>query len=96
LPRRERDQGEARRLFADELALLQPSPGYMRVLKESVRPIWKAWKAAEAFLFERSISIETYDRHIRTGATAPAFSYLRESGLEMKVWWTTFSSVRTR
>jgi hypothetical protein len=58
----------------------------MRLLKESVRQIWKARKAAvrdeiatasarprpskrsvdrldEAFLFERSIDIETYDRH---------------------------------
>ena len=73
-------------LFADELALLQPTPGYMRLLKESVLRIWKARKAAvreeiataeraakaiqekldrldEAFLFERSIDIETYGRH---------------------------------
>ena len=73
-------------LFADELALLQPTPGYMRLLKESVLQIWKARKAAvreelataeraakaiqdkldrldEAFLFDRSINIETYDRH---------------------------------
>jgi DNA invertase Pin-like site-specific DNA recombinase len=73
-------------LFADELALLQPTPGYMRLLKESVLQIWKARRAAvreelanaeraakaildkldrldEAFLFERSIDIETYDRH---------------------------------
>ena len=72
--------------FADELALLQPTPGYMRLLKESVVKIWKARKAAvreeldraeraakaiqekldrldEALLFERSIDIETYDRH---------------------------------
>ena len=72
-------------LFADELARLQPTPGYMRLLKESVLQIWKARKAAvrdeiaqvervakviqakldrldEAFLFERSIDIETYDR----------------------------------
>ena len=33
-------------LFADELALLQPTPGYMRLLKESVPQIWKARKAA--------------------------------------------------
>ena len=33
-------------LFADELALLQPSPGYMRLLKESVLQISKARKAA--------------------------------------------------
>ena len=73
-------------LFTDELALLQPTPGYMRLLKESVLHLWKARKAAvreelaaaeraaktiqekldrldEAFLFERSIDIETYDRH---------------------------------
>jgi site-specific DNA recombinase len=73
-------------LFADQLALLQPTPGYMRLLKESVLQIWKARKATvrdeiataeraakaiqekldrldEAFLFERSIDIETYDRH---------------------------------
>ena len=29
-------------LFADELALLQPTPGYMRLLKASVLQIWKA------------------------------------------------------
>jgi hypothetical protein len=69
-------------LFADELALLQPTPLYMRLLKESVLQIWKARKAAvreeldraeraakaiqdkldrldEAFLFERSIDIDT-------------------------------------
>jgi site-specific DNA recombinase len=33
-------------LFADELTLLQPTPGYMRLLKESVLQIWKARKAA--------------------------------------------------
>ena len=73
-------------LFTEDLALLQPTPGYMRLLKESVLQIWKARKAAvseeranaeraakaiqhtldrldEAFLFERSIDIERYDRH---------------------------------
>jgi hypothetical protein len=72
-------------LFSDELARLQPTPGYMRLLKESVLAIWKtrqapvradlaqAQRAAdaiqqkldrlnEAFLFQRSIDIETYDR----------------------------------
>jgi site-specific DNA recombinase len=33
-------------LFADELAKLQPTPGYMRLLKESVLRIWKAQKTA--------------------------------------------------
>jgi hypothetical protein len=35
-------------LFTDELARLQPSPGYMRVLKEEVLQIWKARKASIA------------------------------------------------
>jgi site-specific DNA recombinase len=73
-------------LFTDELARLQPTPGYMRLLKESVLAIWKTRQASirvdlaqaqrtadaiqqkldrldEAFLFQRSIDIETYDRH---------------------------------
>jgi hypothetical protein len=73
-------------LFADELVLLQPTPGHMRLLKESVLQIWKARIATvreeivtaeraakairekldrldEAFLFDRSIDIDTYDRH---------------------------------
>jgi hypothetical protein len=33
-------------LFTDELARLQPSPGYMRLLKESVLQVWKARRAA--------------------------------------------------
>jgi len=33
-------------LFADELAKRQPTPGYMRLLKESVLHTWKARKAA--------------------------------------------------
>jgi site-specific DNA recombinase len=73
-------------LFADELSRLQPTPGYMRLLKESVLQVWKTRQAEvqadianaerqataiqikldrldEAFLFERSIDINTYDRH---------------------------------
>src|SRR4029453_15973500 len=72
-------------LFVTELAHFQPSPGYMRVIKDSVLRVWEARKAAvrdevanaeravkvvedklnrldEAFLFERTIDIETYDR----------------------------------
>ncbi len=72
--------------MTDELARLQPTAGYMRLLKESVLGIWKAQQAAvradmaqaqrtadaiqqkldrldEAFLFQRSIDIDTYDRH---------------------------------
>ena len=73
-------------LFTDELARLQPTPGYLRLLKESVLGICKARQGVrprdlaraqrtadaiqqkldrldEAFLFQRSIDIETYDRH---------------------------------
>ena len=73
-------------LFADELKRLQPTPGYMRLLKATVIEAWKARKAQvesditkaekaaavikqklsrldEAFLFERSIDIDVYDRH---------------------------------
>ena len=73
-------------LFAAELSRLQPTAGYMRLLKESVTELWKARVVAareeiaaadqrakavqqklnrldEAFLYERSIDIETYDRH---------------------------------
>jgi site-specific DNA recombinase len=79
-------EGEARRIVRRRTRPLQPTSGYMRLLKESVLQIWKARKAAvreelasaeraakaiqdkldrldEAFLFERSIDIETYDRH---------------------------------
>ena len=35
------------RLFADELALLEPTPGCMRLLKESVLQIWKARQAGK-------------------------------------------------
>ncbi len=33
-------------LFTDELERLQPTPGYMRLLKESVLGIWKARQAS--------------------------------------------------
>ena len=73
-------------MFVDELARLQPTAGYMRLLKASVVQVWKERQASvqsdlqaaeqarkklqqkldrldEAFLFERSIDIDTYDRH---------------------------------
>ena len=73
-------------LFVDELSRLQPTAGYMPLLKASVVQIWKKRQAAvqsnlqaaeqtkkklqqklhrldEAFLFERSIDIDIYDRH---------------------------------
>src|SRR3954462_11905981 len=73
-------------LFVDELAPLQPTPGFMRLLKERVLTAWREMQSDarkrsteierkqkairekldrldQAFLFERSIDIETYDRH---------------------------------
>ena len=53
-------------LFADELALLQPTPGYMRLLKESVLQIWKARKAA---VREELASAERLQRRFKTSWT---------------------------
>jgi site-specific DNA recombinase len=73
-------------LFVDELTRLQPTPGFMRLVKDRVLSAWREMqgdakqRAAEierrqkairgkldrldqAFLFERSIDIDTYDRH---------------------------------
>jgi hypothetical protein len=73
-------------LFAEELERLQPTEGYMRLLKDSVLQVWRERKAAvraevadverrvaairqkldqldDAFLFAKTIDIETYDRH---------------------------------
>jgi hypothetical protein len=103
-------------LCADELALLQPTPGYMRLLNESVLQMWKARKATvreeiaiaeraakavqekldrldEAFLFERSVDIETYARHaekLREELTLARIDghsgQFEESDGGMKVW----------
>jgi hypothetical protein len=54
-------------LFADELALLQPTPGYMRLLKESVLQIWKARKAV---VREELANAERTAKAIRTSWTA--------------------------
>ena len=73
-------------LFVDVLACLQPTPGFMRLVKDRVLSAWRAMQGdakqriAEierkqksirekldrldhAFLFERTIDIDTYDRH---------------------------------
>ena len=73
-------------LFVDELARLQPTAGFMRLVKDRVVHAWREMKTDaaqriaeierkqkairekldrldEAFLFDRSIDIETYDRH---------------------------------
>jgi hypothetical protein len=72
-------------LFVDELARLQPTPGFMRLVKDRVLHAWRELKTDaqkriaeierrqkairqkldrldEAFLYERSIDIDTYDR----------------------------------
>jgi len=73
-------------LFVGELARLQPTPGFMRLVKERVLHAWREMKTDgaqriaeierrqkairekldrldQAFLFDRSIDIDTYDRH---------------------------------
>ena len=73
-------------LFVDELARLQPTPGFMRLVKDRVLTAWREMQGDarkriaeierkqkairekldrldQAFLFERSIDIDTYDRH---------------------------------
>jgi site-specific DNA recombinase len=73
-------------LFVDELARLQPTAGFMRLVKDRVLHAWRGMKADaaqriaeierkqkairekldrldQAFLFERTIDIDTYDRH---------------------------------
>jgi len=73
-------------LFVDELTRLQPTPGFMRLVKDRVLSAWREMQGDakqriaeierkqksirekldrldQAFLFERSIDIETYDRH---------------------------------
>jgi hypothetical protein len=73
-------------LFVDELARLQPTPGFMRLVKDRVLSVWRAMQGNSkqriseierkqksirvkldrldhAFLFERSIDIDTYDHH---------------------------------
>ena len=47
-------KGKLEGLFADELALLQPTPGYMRLLKASVLQIWKARKVINAGVVSRT------------------------------------------
>jgi len=72
-------------LFAQELERLQPTEGYMRLVKESVLSIWRERKTQaheqvcnverrvkaiqrklsrldKAFVFDRTIDIDTYDR----------------------------------
>ena len=73
-------------MFVDELTRLQPTAGFMRLVKDRVLHAWRDLKADakrriveverkqktiqerldrldEAFLYERSIDIERYDRH---------------------------------
>src|SRR5688500_11170417 len=73
-------------LFIDELARLQPTPGFMRLVNDLVLEAWRRRKSDaaqriaeierkqkairekldrldDAFLYERTIGIDTYDRH---------------------------------
>ena len=73
-------------LFVDELTRLQPTPGFMRLVKDRVLRAWREMQGDakqriaeierrqkairekldrldQAFLFERTIDIDTYDRH---------------------------------
>lgn len=73
-------------LFVEKLARLQPTAGFMRLVKDRVLEAWRELKSDaqqriaeierkqktirerldrldEAFLYERSIDIDTYDRH---------------------------------
>src|SRR5262249_19618599 len=73
-------------LFVNELARLQPTAGFMRLVKDRVLGAWRAMQGDakqriaeierrqkairekldrldQAFLFERTIHIDTYDRH---------------------------------
>ena len=83
-------------LFADELTLLQPTPGYMRLLKESVLQIWKARKAAardEVAAAERAAKalqgkLDRLDEaFLFEQPHRPSTTYGR-SRLRMRVWWT--------
>jgi len=45
MPRGEHQQGELEELFVDELARLQPTAGFMRLVKERVLHAWRDLKA---------------------------------------------------
>jgi hypothetical protein len=85
VPGGQHHEDAARRAFAEELERLQPTEGYMRLLKDTVLQGWRERKAAvraevadverrvaairqkldqldDAFLFAKTIDIETYDR----------------------------------
>lgn len=78
-------QGEAGKPLVDELARLQPTHGFMRLVKDRVLGAWREMRSDEqrriaeieyrqktirerldrldeAFLYEQSIDIDTYDR----------------------------------
>jgi len=79
-------KGKLEELFVDELTRLQPTDGFMRLVKERVLSAWREMQGGarqriaaierkqksirekldrldEAFLYERTIEIDTYDRH---------------------------------
>jgi site-specific DNA recombinase len=79
------NKAQLEELFVDELAQLQPTPGFMRLVKDRVLHAWREMKTDaaqriaeierkqkairakldrldDAFLYERTIDIDTYDR----------------------------------
>ena len=97
-------------LFVNELARLQPTPGFMRLVKDRVLSAWREMQVDarqrvaeielkqktvrekldrldQAFLFQRSIDIDTYDRHrdkLREELTLAQMDYLNPISDEKK------------
>jgi hypothetical protein len=55
--------------FVDELALLQPTPGYMRLVKDRILHVWE-----QQLFFPEGIAFDG-NRFNRTAVTAPLFNY---------------------
>lgn len=75
-------------LFADELALLQPTPGSMRLLEESLLQIWKARKAT---VHEEIATAERATKAIQSSnERAKRVKLVDETGARWNrvlVWW---------
>jgi hypothetical protein len=68
-------------LFADELALLQPTPGYMRLLRESVLQTWKARKVA---VHEENATAERAAKAMRDKLDRPDEAVLFERSIDIE------------
>jgi hypothetical protein len=89
---------------AAELALLQPTPGYMRLVKDRILYVWEQGRAGakertaeqeqrlQQLLFPEGLAYDGI-RFNRTAVTAPLFSYLAPSdGVEERVVSPEFAS----